>query len=121
MQTARIVLYNADHFDPHLLSGDKYQYSDTGIENRFAHIPGLLSALEPDMILMQEFYGTNQIEVENSARHLASTLGFSCEFQNEVTAASRSTTIWVREFYGGHVLNRPPTNVFQTYGNRLIL
>ena len=87
MQTARIVSYNADHFDPEQLSGDQYQYLDTGIENRFEHIPSLLSELEPDIILMQELYGTDQTQLEESARGLAQKLGFSCEFQGEVTAA----------------------------------
>ena len=79
MQTARIVSYNADHYDPYLLSGEKYLYPDTDIENRFEHIPELLSALEPDVVVVQELYGSNQTEIESSICYLADALDFSCQ------------------------------------------
>ncbi len=84
---ARIVSYNADHYDPLDYSEGKYQYEDTGVENRFALVADIITSLNPDIVLMQEVYGRDQEETESSIRHLAERTGLACEWEGRVTAA----------------------------------
>jgi len=87
MTEVRVLTYSLDHYDPIGYTGDKHQYEDTEVANRFELVPDIIKETGADVVLLQSIYGGNETQAEFGLRTLAQETNMQCSVKGVPTAA----------------------------------